>query len=975
MKGILIRNLPSSTKLGQIISTFGLDATEYTKFFCQCKMGHDPNEGNKKFAFITAPSRIAEEIRKLNGIEICSHTIEFTDLPLEFLEVHMEMPNPSSSESKERSTESHVLQFLVPGTQNQSLCNSTIISEQPATNKTKVHMVIATGLQFSKIDSQLQDIMKKIDEDTYLKLIAHRYETVKAVNVVGQLIEVQNSKSELATINLDNSLTNPSSITELTKIIKGYNMNVCKQMKKKLLFTERPYFNVRLDKGSTSREQVYVELSTANYEYLKHNLIGILKTKLNCTEDMGKRRIAKDLQESSEVEAQFSIQFSQNEVKYNVHVTFYYTRCSIWIQGSSAKINNLTAAQYFTMHYIEKVSNMVVKTVPLDSVTEVLRERITSFLSPDEAKSLAGNNKQIEEGRCVSCSRKCSDNNKSIECNLCSMKQHFYCAGIKVETERNMYLSGSMPFTCNNCFAEGGVMLDDTSSYPTDFEGLLPGELVSPAVVESSINKTTEDTNRQLHIPAQILKENERNDLVAQIESTNETNYSTEPIIGEVSAATGSNSSNNNCPVSQIREDSRNDQANHDRITIRRLQNEISQLKSDHLKSKEKYEGEINTLKESLRQSIAECEKEKETRATLQHCVDAFRAANNGRNSSAVNTTNAGTPMPNGINKNNTRNVRKCWYDDKQGGCKKADCTFHHDNPRSSQLNPSAYPRSTLSQNSSQTITRRCRFYNRVGGCKNGSSCTFLHIQRPLCRKHPNCNNPRCTFFHPANFQMAKRPREPPDADQTTQSAGMDQSMVNQVRSSPAQNYQETQYMSNPNLATRYKNWGNETSNQAMDQNNFVQDHQPNKNFPQQWNQQQNRCPPSQPQPLMDMKPRFRSQQTPNVQYYAQPDSAMMQNSTMGMVQSPNVQPQYTSSQPLMMQNPSVNMHQTPRFHQHPQHPHQRMMEQSPTATMLQFPNHQQYMKYQIETSPPSHPMFQGGPHQTTQHQLNRVMV
>lgn len=235
-------------------------------------------------------------------------------------------------------------------------------------------------------------------------------------------------------------------------------------------------------------------------------------------------------------------------------------------------------------------------------------------------------------------------------------------------------------------------------------------------------------------------------------------------------------------------------------------------------------------------------------------------------------------------------------------------------------------------------------------------------FQRPLCRKHPNCNNPMCTFFHPANFQMAKCPREPPDAGQTAKSAGMDQSMVNQVRSSPAQKYQETQYMSNPNLATRYKNWGNETSNQAMDQNNFMQDHQPNKNFPQQWNQQQNRCPPSQPQPLMDMKPRFRSQQTPNVQYYAQPDSAMMQNSTMGMVQSPNVQPQYSSSQPLMMQNPSLNMHQTPRFHQHPQHPHQRMMEQSSTATMLQFPNHQQYMKYQIETSPPSHPMDPGSP-------------
>ena len=39
---------------------------------------------------------------------------------------------------------------------------------------------------------------------------------------------------------------------------------------KKLLFTERRNYNVRLDKGSSSREQLYIELSTANNEYLKH---------------------------------------------------------------------------------------------------------------------------------------------------------------------------------------------------------------------------------------------------------------------------------------------------------------------------------------------------------------------------------------------------------------------------------------------------------------------------------------------------------------------------------------------------------------------------------------------------------------------------------------------------------------------------------------------------------------------------------
>ena len=755
------------------------------------------------------------------------------------------------------------------------------------------------------------------------------------MKVVENLIEAQNDKIELPLINTDNSLINPSSLTELTKIIRGYNMNICKQMKKKLLFTERRNFHVRLDKGSASREQVYIELNTANYEYLKHNLIGILKTKLNCTEDMSKRRIAKDLSETSEVEAQFSIQFTQNEGKYNVHITFYYTRCSIWIQGSSAKINNMTVAQFFTMHYIEKVSNMVVQTVPLDSVTEMLKERITSFLSPDETKSFLGNNRQIEEGICVSCSRKCLDNNKSIQCNLCKMKQHFHCAGIKVESERNMYLVGGMPFTCNKCFAEGGVILDDTSS-----------SLVSPVVVENLINKSIEGTNPQLQVAVQTLDEDRRNEPIPQVDDTNKTKYSTGPNGEQGIATIRSGRKNDNCYVSQTIIERSNDQANHDKTTIRRLQNEISQLKADHLKTKEKYEVEVSTLKESLRQSIAECEREKETRVTLQHCVDAFRAANNDTSRSTMDISTPRAHSSSGIDNNNTRrNVRRCRFDDKPGGCTKAECTFHHDNPRNSQVNPTAPPRSSLSHQPNDTTNRRCRFFNRVGGCKYGSSCTFLHIQRPMCRKHPNCNNRRCTFFHPANFQMATRPREPPDARQTARSARSDQSIVNPV--------------------------GNSSVLKGLGQNNYVQDQQPNKQFHQQWKQQQDSQPPNQPQPLMDIKPRIRSQLSPNVQYYTHPQPKMMQNSTMGMVQSPNVQPLYTSPQPLMMQNPVISMCQPPTIQQHPQ---QTMMEQSPTAPMPQFYSPQHCAKYQIEAFP-SHVMFPGAPHQVAHHQLNRVMV
>ena len=79
-------------------------------------------------------------------------------------------------------------------------------------------------------------------------------------------------------------------------------------------------------------------------KYLKY----LLKDRLKCTEDLAKRRMVTDanITEKSEVEAQYTIEFMFNNVKHDVHMTFYYTKCSIWIQGSSTKINNLTVFRH-----------------------------------------------------------------------------------------------------------------------------------------------------------------------------------------------------------------------------------------------------------------------------------------------------------------------------------------------------------------------------------------------------------------------------------------------------------------------------------------------------------------------------------------------------------------------------------------------------------------------------------------------------
>ena len=79
-------------------------------------------------------------------------------------------------------------------------------------------------------------------------------------------------------------------------------MNVCKQMKNKLEFLDRKNYNVNFERGSAAREQIYIECSTANYEYLRYYLIHTLKEELNCKENMKKRVIATDLSGKSDIE-------------------------------------------------------------------------------------------------------------------------------------------------------------------------------------------------------------------------------------------------------------------------------------------------------------------------------------------------------------------------------------------------------------------------------------------------------------------------------------------------------------------------------------------------------------------------------------------------------------------------------------------------------------------------------------------------
>ena len=441
--GLYVKNLKESISREDIVEVMGIEKTEYLRSMCSCKTSINMRESQKeKFAILIVPRSIAGDILKLNATDIQGKTISVEKIPLEFFEMDVDAANltPTMGEISPND----VIKFLFTD-QDSTDDVFTLTHCVTIEDGGKVTAVVATGLTStgSKDNQLLNDFVKRVESDRYFDLIYQTFNKEQQKKVAVR----SKAKKEDRPIILKNALLSKESAAELIKEVRGYDMNICKQMKKKLLYLKRENFAVRIDKGSSSREQIYVECSTANYEYLRYFLVLVLKEKLGCTEDMSKRRIAKDIDEKSEVEAQYSIQFYSNNIKHSIHLTFYYTKCSIWIQGQTARIQNMTPAQYFVIHYLEKVSNMVQNTVSLEELSTVLETRIISFLTEEETKSIQCDKTLPGDKKCVTCSRKCSDNNKSIKCNKCGKFQHFHCAGIKDESERNMFFSGNDMFT------------------------------------------------------------------------------------------------------------------------------------------------------------------------------------------------------------------------------------------------------------------------------------------------------------------------------------------------------------------------------------------------------------------------------------------------------------------------------------------------------------------------------------------------
>ena len=615
MQGILISNLPGQVIEEDISKLLGLRSSDYLTHFCSCNITDNVEIG--RYAFITAPTHVAAEVVNLNGIEYYSKIIEMKTVPLQFLEIVFQ----NEGKNKDLSA-ANILDFFFDDVdENKKLSRCDILGPNLA-GKSNGVAIIATALTVLSDDKLSNADISIIDSTHYYN----------------QLNKLFIPKSKIKTKPItkkDQPLTGKASVDkesveQLLIEIRNYDMNLCKQMKRKLNYLSRPNFQVNHDRGSAKKEQVYIECSTANYEYLRRYLVMILVDLFRCEEDIKKRRVRCDKDEKSEVEAQYSIHFWFDQLRYTISITLYYTKCSLWIQGPSTQIDGMALAQFFVVNYLEKVSKMIERSVSLKAVSETLRQRITSFIGEEEARELT-NNVETESDHCVSCSRRCANNNKSIRCSNCQGKQHFKCASVNDESQRQMYLTGGEIFICNRCFSEVDVNLLNSPMSPPNVSSM------SPQTVQRTItNAESSDMSSSLcEAQANIIINGNETSKIATTRSENndrstdqQTNYS---VNLDMNSTEHLIPSNNTTPISdhsntvnhQQQEDGIRE--NHDGIMIRRLQAEITRLKADHIESKRKMEVELGSLREAYRQSCANYEREKETKNALQQCVETLQ--------------------------------------------------------------------------------------------------------------------------------------------------------------------------------------------------------------------------------------------------------------------------------------------------------------------------------------------------------------
>ena len=75
-KILIVKNLAPSVVLEDITELFGLNSTKYLRENCSIELPLNLKETNNKgYAYVTAPNHIADELVKLNDIELRGHNL------------------------------------------------------------------------------------------------------------------------------------------------------------------------------------------------------------------------------------------------------------------------------------------------------------------------------------------------------------------------------------------------------------------------------------------------------------------------------------------------------------------------------------------------------------------------------------------------------------------------------------------------------------------------------------------------------------------------------------------------------------------------------------------------------------------------------------------------------------------------------------------------------------------------------------
>ena len=175
------------------------------------------------------------------------------------------------------------------------------------------------------------------------------------------------------------SVTNYANIPNQS--MKSYELNEKKSLTKKMEFCERSnIIIIERDSG----KQVYVELQTIVYEYIKNNCMEFLAVIGDAI--FPKKPIKGKDQKEANVEIQYfcSLKTSQG-VPYSVTFKLYHTNCTMFVQnyGSNNDIclpDGRFSAKAFCEDYLIKAINLIENRVNISEETRTVKASLSKYL-------------------------------------------------------------------------------------------------------------------------------------------------------------------------------------------------------------------------------------------------------------------------------------------------------------------------------------------------------------------------------------------------------------------------------------------------------------------------------------------------------------------------------------------------------------------------------------------------------------------